>query len=408
LALILICLGGGFGWLLILLGQSNLFGSLPIDTILPEGYTFYLLYGLPHLALARIGLLSGLLFTFHALTLKSRWMPTMIFAGLCWLVMALCVPFYIGVLYAILGVWGLAALLRYRRFPTALFVRCVVGALVPFPYFVYNLYIFAANPVLKAWAVQNTLPSPNPIHYVFGYGLLAVLALPAIRWAWQRGLHRTPYLLLPAWVIAAPVLAYLPISVQRRLLEAIFVPLCILAVMGLRLWWMGSGVRRYPRRAKLVWREAVIGVIMLLLPTSLLLLVGGVTAPSQAGLSDNLFHTSREIAALDWLNTHSVPDSVVLSTLETGNYLPAQASLRTYIGHSPETINLDAKRDLATRFFEGKLTETEQRSLFDDNRIRYVIYDPGVPPIDSPDLISIYSGDQGDRGGYAIYEVRQR
>ena len=37
-------------------------------------------------------------------------------AGVCWLVMGLCVPFYVAVLYAILGVWGLAALISASAF----------------------------------------------------------------------------------------------------------------------------------------------------------------------------------------------------------------------------------------------------------------------------------------------------
>src|SRR5260221_12896694 len=61
LALILVTLSGGFGWLLILLNQGNLLGSLPIDFFLPEGYSFLVLYGLPHVALARAAMFGGLL-----------------------------------------------------------------------------------------------------------------------------------------------------------------------------------------------------------------------------------------------------------------------------------------------------------------------------------------------------------
>src|SRR5258706_6103302 len=291
LALVLVTLGGGLGWLLVMLGQKDWLGSLPIDILLPEGYTAYLLYGLPHLSLARAAMLGGLLLTFHAVTLLSprQWSPVMLAAGLCWLVMGLCVPFYIAVLFAILGAWGLAALIRFKRFPTSLFVRCVVGALVPLPYLLYNVYVFATNPVLASWGAQNVLPTPSPLHFLPGYGLLAILALPAFRWAWQRSLHQTAYLLLPAWVIAAPLMAYLPIAVQRRLLEGFFVPLCILAVMGLRLWWMKSRFRRYPRRARLIWREAVVGLLLLLLPSSLLILLSGVPTLSRADLTSRLF-----------------------------------------------------------------------------------------------------------------------
>jgi hypothetical protein len=402
LALILICLGGGLGWLLTVFGLGDWLGSPPVDLILPEGYTFYLLYGLPHLSLARAALLGGLMLIFHALTLDRarRWLPWALLAGLCWVVMGLCVPFYVAVLYAILGVWGLAALLRHRRFPTTLFWRCTVGALVPAPLLVYNTYVFATNPIMGAWSGQNVLPSPHPLHYVFGYGLLAALALPAIRWAWQRGMHKTPYLLLPAWVIAGPVLAYLPIGVQRRLLEGIFVPLCILATMGLRFWWIGLR-RRHDRRMRVSWRGATVGVVLLTVPTTFLLLLFGMLAIRWHDPGNRLFNAENEIAALDWLNTHGAADSIVLSDFNTGNYVPARTGMRAMIGHGPETIGLGAKLAQAQKFFAGQMSAEERRAFLNTYRIRYVIFPGGQIAINAADLSLIY-----DQDSYHIYEVR--
>jgi hypothetical protein len=307
------------------------------------------------------------------------------------------------VLFANLGAWGLAAIIRFRKFPIALFIRCVVGALIPLPYLLYNVYVFATNSVLATWGAQNILPTPNPIHLVIGYGLLTILALPAFRWAWQRSKHQIAYLLLPAWVIAAPLMAYLPIAVQRRLLEGFFVPLCILAVMGMRLWWMKIRSRWYPRRARLIWREIVIGLLVILLPSSFLILLSGVQALSQADPSTRLFHTDAEIAALDWLNANAIPNAVVLSSFETGNYVPARASLRTFMGHSPETLHLDEKRQLEEQFYGGKMSADEQVNFFQQYNIRYVIYDPGIDPGKPAGLRRVY-GDQD----YLIYQVDGR
>ncbi len=176
-AILLVCLGGGFGWLLVLIGRAQE-PNVPIDFILPEGYSFYVLYGLPHLALARIGLLMGLLQTMRALE-TPKWPRRMGYASLWWLVMGLCVPFYTGILIAILGAWGVALWLLTRRFPLDLFKRCVVGVLLPGAFLVYLLIVYATVPVWKAFNEQNALPSPSPIHYLFGYGLYLVPALIA-------------------------------------------------------------------------------------------------------------------------------------------------------------------------------------------------------------------------------------
>src|SRR5262249_5041836 len=162
---VLISLGGGLGWLLLILPKGSFLGPEPIDLLSPEAFTFHFLYGLPHLSLARSAMLGGLMMTFHALRLDSprRWLPWLALAGLCWLVRGLCVPFFIGVLYLVLGVWGIAAWVRgftsppagvfkprpyngariLHTFPIRLFVRCVVGAVIPAPLLAYSVLILA-------------------------------------------------------------------------------------------------------------------------------------------------------------------------------------------------------------------------------------------------------------------------
>ncbi len=397
--LVLICLGGGLGWLLILLGQDNWLGSAPVDFYLPEGYTFYLLYGLPHLSLARAALLGGFITFFRGTATPIR---ASLLAGVCWLVMGLCVPFYVAVLYAILGAWGLATWLRTWQFPTRLFVRCLIAACVPAPSLIYNFWVFSQNPVMGTWSNQNKLPSPHPLHYVLGFGVLAVLALPGVIWAWRRGKTQQAYLLLPAWIIAAPLLAYIPVSVQRRLLEGVFVPLCILAVIGLRFWIVPRlRTRRLPTRQ--VWRRGVVAVLLLTLPTTLLLLLLGLLGASRPALP--LFHPPGEIAALDWLNAHAERGAVVLSSASTGNYLPARTNLRAFVGHGPETIGYDEKRALATQFFAGNGTLAQMQRPNQD-AIRYIFYGPREAagnkdfPANLAALQKIYTQDD-----YMIFEV---
>ena len=189
LALLLITLGGGLGWLLSLAGFGKLFGSLPVDFYVPEGYSFLILFGLPHLALSRIAMLSGFLLLFRALLIPDpprAWLRYTLLAGVSWIVMGLCVPFYIPVVYLVLGCWGLAAWLRRRRFPWALFWRAVSAGAVVLPLLAYTAYVFLTNDILGQWSGQNQLPSPNPLHYVFGYIVLAVPAVAGLRWAWRK------------------------------------------------------------------------------------------------------------------------------------------------------------------------------------------------------------------------------
>jgi hypothetical protein len=407
--LILITLGGGFGWLLTILGQQNWLGSSPLDFIVPEGYSFYLVYGLPHLALARACLLGGFMLLFTALPAypQSNAKLTIqrpLLAGLLWLLMGLCVPFYIAVLYVLLGIWGIAAIIKQRKYPFPLFWRCVLAALVTVPYLLYNTLGFVLNSVMARWQSQNLLPSPHPLHFVLGYGLLALLAIPALGWAWQRGNTRPAFLLLPAWVIVAPFLAYLPINVQRRLLEGVFVPLCILAVAGIRYAWVH---RTTPRRQAGRWRAATIGVLVLLLPTTAILLFSGAYTASMPYLGNRLYNDTPLINALDWLAANAPPQSVVLSNVRVGNYLPVRTSMIAYVGHGPETIDYAAKLANAEKLLHGELSEADRRAIYTEGRITYVILSPEALPTDDalttplPDLDLVYEQD-----GYRIFHVR--
>jgi hypothetical protein len=118
-ALVLATVGGGLGWIV------TFTGTLPPDFYIPEGFGFLIIFGLPHLALARAALLGGLLLLFkslepqrqesheggsvgarHPVPLHSILLPFL--AALCWLIVGLAVPFYLDILYCILGAWGLA------------------------------------------------------------------------------------------------------------------------------------------------------------------------------------------------------------------------------------------------------------------------------------------------------------
>ncbi len=356
LTLAAIALGGGVGWVANVAGATD---ALPVDFYIPEGFSFLILLGLPHLALARMALLGGLLLLFRTLG-ATHWPPWALAAGLCWVVMGLCVPFYLAVVYVVLGAWGLAVWARTRRFPWALAWRAGIAALVTLPLLLVTAYAFLTNEVLGAWSSQNQLPSPAPIHYVLGYVILAVPALIGARWAWQRG--APPHLLLVAWIVVAPVLVYLPVNVQRRLLEGVIVPLGVLAVVGLRLSFPPG--RRW-RRARAFWLAA-------LLSGAALLWLGALFTALKPDRP--IFQPGAELRAMGALNRIAPRDAVVLALKETGNVLPAWTDLKAYVGHGPETIDADRKERLAEQFFAGALDPVAQRELL--ATVDYVFFGP--------------------------------
>lgn len=381
LALLLMTLGGGLGWVLEIAGRGEWLGSLPVDFYVPEGFSFLILFGLPHLELARCGLLGGFLLFFNDQTWRGS-----LLAGLAWLMMGVCVPFYIAVLYVLLGCWGLAAWLQTRRFPWPLFWRAITAALVPLPYLLYTSFVFLTNDVMGRWSAQNNLPSPHPLHYLIGYGVLAVPAVVALHWVWRK--RELPHLLLASWIVVAPLLVYLPINVQRRLAEGILVPLSILASAGLSLLFSH----------RKTWNRARIAVLGLTLPTALLIWLGATFSALHP--SRPLFNPHPELAAMDRLNRLAPPDAVVLSSKDVSNYLTVRTDLHTYIGHGPETMNFKQKEQTVKRFFAGELD-----SLSVENLLKHVDYILASLDIETrtwaEDLNILFSQDS-----VTVYEVK--
>ena len=229
------------------------------------------------------------------------------------------------------------------------------------PLFFYNVAVFTTNPAFAQWSAQNILTSPPPLHNLLAYLPLIVLAVIGGRWLWRQSNLRIA--LLIGWPLIVPLLVYLPINVQRRLAEAVIVPLAILAVMGI-----GVLAGRWSRR----W--LVIVTLLVTLPTSLLLVMGGYAVP--LARSPQAFYPAEQVAALNWLNQHAQPDEVVFAAKNTGNQVPAYTHLRVYVGHGPETLyGLDKER-LTEQFYGGALSADERMTLYADMRIRYVFYGP--------------------------------
>jgi hypothetical protein len=435
-ALALATLGGGFGWLLSLIGLGGWLSSLPPDMYVPEGFSFLIIFGLPHLALARAALLWGLVLLIKSqrkdaephppappriqggehsgkpasnaaffASLRLRAFALSLFAGVSWLVVGLAVPFYLAVIYAILGAWGLAAWVRLRRFPGGLFWRCVVAGGVTLPLFGYNTFIFLINEAFSQWSAQNNLPSPHPLHYLVAYALLLVPALAGFRWAWHRARRQIAFALPVGWLLIVPILVYLPINVQRRLSEAAIVPLAILATMGLRLLLRQGRTRRRTQTAYLI--AASLTTIFLLFGATL------------AALSPRtpLFRPSGEVAAFNWLNWHTSPDDVVFAAVPTGNALPAFVRARTYMGHGPETLDWPTKTDTVERFYRGELNDDEFAALFHppcrDSAglcllpVHFIFYGEAERAL-SPDIAPPWADEMQlvyDADGYQIYRV---
>jgi hypothetical protein len=385
LALTLVTLGGGLGWLLILSGNVTWFDTLPLEFYSPETYSFLMLLLLPHLLLARCLLLAAVLAFLYK---KYTW------AGLALLPLGLLQPATVVVAWAVFGASAFVHIGCEKDFsPQNIWKKLrpigLIG-LISAPLMLYLGSLFLSNPILIPWNAQNLSLTPHPLHYLSGYGLYLLLAGFGI----QPLKRSRPDLwrLAVGWTVVTPVLLYLPIGIQRRLVEGFQIPLVAVAVLGLT-------VRLYAFRH---WLMPL--TLCLVLPSSLLLWTGAIgSALSQA---EPVYQSADELAALDWLDKNAQPGQVVLGAFFTGNVLPARTGLIPYIGHEVETVHIAAKRVRVAEFYRSETSADERLRLLAEGHIRYVFYGPNERDLGLLDLATLPGLTERFRqGACAVHEV---
>jgi hypothetical protein len=414
LAWLMVTFGGGLGWLLIALGRPNWLSSTPLDFILPEGFTFLVLYAFPHIALGRTLLLLGVLSLLKVWQLDhvlpstiqgSRFTPLVpisraikwgVIAGLLWLLMGLIVPFYVAVAWAVAGAACAVLALRERRLFSSTTLAAGIATFVSAPIVCYSAWRFTSDLIYRIWAAQNQILSPHPLHYVVAYGIPVALAALAARDAW-RG-DRPTWLAL-AWVGVVPLLIYLPFNLQRRLVEGVQVPLSLLAAIGLT-----KTTGAHSRNPGLRTRLAVSIVLVVLLPTNVIMIAGNSMA--LRGQPAPVFRDAEEVAALNWLGRRVESKDVVLASYRTGNYLPARVGARAFLGHGPESANVEQKRALVARFFREATDNAWRRQLLTEYGVDYVFWGPRERDLGAfqPSGVDYLQPVYG-QNGYFVFEV---
>ncbi len=193
-----------------------------------------------------------------------------------------------------------------------------------------------------------------------------------------------------------PLLAYVPIPLQRRFLDGYQAALALLAALGLA--WLLARMP-HPR----VRFAAGAGLLLVMSLTNLLLWAGAFLTVN--GRQAPLFHPGSQQAAFSWL-AQNAPGEVILSSHATGNVLPAYAPLRVFLGHGPETIRAADKAALVSRFFDAATPDAWRRALLRQYGIDYLYYGPNeqqqgnFQPGDAPYLTPVYQN-----GPIQLYQV---
>lgn len=365
LIFLIVATSSGLGWLV------GPLGYLTVDLWVPEAVTFYAIMANPHFPLAMALMLAifGLGADGWGRERLPGWLRVTL-AGAAALLLAVVQPFCLVTVYAVLAANLALLAARRKNWPWAEMASAAAVMAASGPFILYDAWVSTTNPALRAWSVQNLTPSPPPWDYALSYGIVLLLALAGAVWALRRG--RDVDLLLVAWTAVTFALLYLPISLQRRLVLGLHLPLAMLAGLGF--------VRGVLPRLRIGRRAVTAGMLVFSALTNVFLLFGAFSAAMQRDA--RLYLSVGEAETLAWMREYVPPEVVVLASPQSGLFIPAWAGQRVVYGHEFETIDAEKKKARAEAFFQGT-----DDTVLRDYGVSYVLIGPreralggNVPP----------------------------
>ncbi|HMG35129.1 MAG TPA: hypothetical protein VKM94_14410 [Blastocatellia bacterium] len=377
LSLWLFAFSGGIGWLIYLLNSGgDLFNTRAMsgsaDLNLPEAIAFRSAFSQVHFALG-ITLVAGSL-RLLCLSLYNQSLKQAAIAGVLVTLLAVIHPYLVLVVGVVAALWLLCWPLLTQNGTARPYVLSISsGAAVlagSLPGLAYLIYLNRTNQVLREWLKITDTLSPPPQEYVLGFGLVGALSVAGFVLLANRRKEAAWFLIL--WSVSQAAMLYAPVNFQRRFVEALQVPLVIAAAVAIS--WLTAALRR----KRILRRIAIIGIVLTASLTNLGFVAGQILARGSAtGASDPRRYIQIEIAdSLNWIRANSDPGDTILCSYLTGNLLPGLIGRHVFLGHYGQTMHSREKGEQINRFYSGQASEAEVETLFEVNRVRYVIAGP--------------------------------
>jgi len=391
-AVLMAALSSGLGWIVYLQAKMSDLplgawdGLRPMDVAYgwqaqPEAVTFLSLLLNP-LFVTSMGLLC-LVFRYGLRAARAPGLRSALASGMLLLILGNIHTYDVLIVYLVLFVWFVFVAVQGTITWRTAASRYAVIALLGLPGPRWAHYTMRLDPAYSQKAATPT-SSAMPWDYAIGYGLVFVLALVGavviIRLRKiTSGQARTKFsreLLFPiVWAAFGFGLLYLPVSFQRKLIEGLHLPLCLLAAVAL--------VELHRRLANRVSLALLLTVFLLLtVPSNVLFLADCFDHLSVNNvdllryLMPPAYLSKTEKTALKWLDANAPDGAIVLSSSLTGSHIPAHTPCRVVAGHWAETLNFGEMLQLVGYFYWPGREPLVRRQILRRTGADFVYYGP--------------------------------
>jgi len=374
LALLFAAFSTGVGWLwplfpnILFMDKPN----MPDFPMMPESYVFTSAYtfGLNIASLALIVLVYGQLLRAEQ---KQSWKNVGV-AAIAAFLLANIHTYDALPMLGVLGIWTFWRLTqRKSTFSVLALGTVIVGAILPV---IYQYIVFQHDTQFRLKAITYT-QAPHLPDVLVSYGLVFIFAIAGVILFWRLR-QNTRHLLLIAWIFVTIIVIYVPallghpISFERKMIEGMHWPLCILAAIGLAACL--ERIHSLPLR-----NIAAASVVIISSISSFQFVVWSVATAQDRQHSQNnalmppLYISNGDQAAINYLKIHYDNQKAVLSLAPIGNYIPPQTGMTVYLGHWAETINYQQKELRTMQFFQGGMSPKKAKMWLNQNHIGYIL-----------------------------------
>ncbi len=369
IAFLLAIFGSGFSLHITLI--EKVIGEIDFPAqFFAEGTTLYSMMAFPLL------MLGAGLFTFvFALALRAyleHKLRYAFWAGVLAFLLGWSHGYDLILVYAVLGAFTLIVFLREGlAWHWLQSVALIVGMSVWAP--LYMVFLTRTNATWRealAQFVNGSVFSPDPLRLVWLLGLPLIVALVTFDGFAPVRERDARDLFIKTWFGVNLFLIYLPVEYQIHFINGFQIPIAILATRGLFkhiLPWCA----RIPRLAN---KQILLATLFVLLvaPTGLYF-IGQRMLDLSRHYAPYFMHRD-QVAALDWLNAHATPDTVVLSSFEVGHFIPGLTGARAFLAHWAMTLGFYEKRALVAQFFDATQSDEQRRATLRRFGVTYVYW----------------------------------
>lgn len=387
----------GLGWLRL--------EKFSLDFWMPDFLPIVRFSYFPHMTLATSLLFLSFIFIIRAL--KKSNTREAVKAGAASFILNLVLPFYSFILYSVTLLFYLIKLIKKEITKEVFLKNLSIFFCFSLISFFYMVFLSQTNFVLKIAQKQSVLFPPNIGAVFTGFGLILIFSLIGMYWMYKK--RNGDAIFFGLWIFGAIIFAYFNfLPQQRRVLETgLFAPLAVTASFAILKIFLKLK-EKFPfffLKKILIWSL----VIFFLLLISLL---GNLNNWQLTKLFLNqtnnptTYLPNTHLEAILWLKENSPKNSAVLSSFFNGNLIPYLARRFVYVGHGPETLNLNEKMKKVNKFYKAEYSLLEMEEFLRTEKINYIFYSDYEKISDNftPDTY-LFLKKVYDRDGVQIFQL---